>query len=524
MVVCPALKLRTALVVVVLGTAILACTAPARVGRMLQNPENASQSIESQQAAIADNPPAPALLPGFQGDEAALEASQPRYEIDLAVDFEALTIQGNSVVTVTNTESIPLESLYFRLFPNGHKSYGDGSLTVTRTRVNGEAVESVSSLSDSVLEVSLPEELAPGARTQIEFQFSGIIPGDFGSSPDSTGYGIYNKSQDVMALAGWYPLLAVYGEDGWNLDPVSAMGDSVYSETALYDVEVTTPKELVLVSSGVEASIQEDGDKLRHHLVSGPLRDFFMIMSPDYRRKSRTVDGVLVNSYYRSGSTDGGEKALAVASQALHLYNSHFGSYPYGELDIVEAPLMYAQGVEYPTIVLIGSDLYGYPEDGFFSDVVAHEVAHQWWYGLVGNDVFDDPWLDEALAMYSDGMFLEETGGSAAYNGFIQYMNDEYDSLVKDGLDERITQSLGFFEGKKNPRLYSGIVYSKGALFLHALRREIGDEAFFQALGEYFQAHRYGVARPEDLLGAFEAAAGRSLTDFYEAWLYTSRN
>ncbi len=103
-------------------------------------------------------------------------------------------------------------------------------------------------------------------------------------------------------------------------------------------------------------------------------------------------------------------------------------------------------------------------------------------------------------------------------------MTAEYDSLVKDGLDERITQSLGYFEGKKNPRLYSGIVYSKGALFLHALRREIGDEAFFQALGEYFQAHRYGVARPEDLLRAFEAAAGRSLTDFYEAWLYTSRN
>jgi hypothetical protein len=524
MVICRAIKLRTGLALIVMGTAILACSAPARLGRMLQRSADNGQSFESQPPAVAGNPSVPALLPEFQGDEAALAALLPRYEIDLAVDFEAATIQGNSVVTITNTESIPLDSLYFRLFPNGHESYGDGSLTVTATQVEGKAVETVSSLSDSVLKVRLPQELAPGARTHIEFQFSGIIPEDFGGGPDSTGYGIYNKSQEVMALSGWYPLLAVYDEEGWNLDPVSAIGDSVYSETALYDVEVTTPKDMVLVSSGVEAGIQEEGDRLRHHLVGGPLRDFFMIMSPDYKRKSRTVDGVLVNSYYQFGSTDGGERALAVASQALQLYNSRFGSYPYSELDIVEAPMMYAQGVEYPTIVLVGSDLYRNPKDGFFSDVVAHEVAHQWWYGLVGNDVFDDPWLDEALAMYSDGLFLEETYGSAAYNGFIQYLTAEYDSLVKDGMDERITQSLGYFEGLNNPRLYSGIVYSKGALFLHALRKEIGDEMFFQALQDYFQAQRYGVARPDDLLRAFEAAAGRSLSDFYEAWLYTSEN
>ncbi len=121
-------------------------------------------------------------------------------------------------------------------------------------------------------------------------------------------------------------------------------------------------------------------------------------------------------------------------------------------------------------------------------------------------------------------VILEETGGSAAYNGFIQYLTAEFESLVKDGMDDRITQSLGYFERQNNPRLYSGIVYSKGALFLDALRKEIGDDAFFQALQDYFQAHRYGVARPEDLLKAFEAAAGRSLSDFYEAWLYTSEN
>jgi hypothetical protein len=506
------LAMRTALVIAALGAAILACSAPARLGRMLQNVANPGEIYESQQAG------SPALLPAFQGDQAALAAQAPRYEIEVTVDFAEATLQGISVVTYTNTESIPFKSLYFRLFPNGKKSYGDGSLTVSSTLVDGNAVSTASSVSDSVLEVSLPDELEPGDRTQIEFRFSGIIPEDYGSSPGAAGYGIYNKSQDVLALAGWYPLLAVYDEDGWNLDPVSAIGDSVYSETALFDVEVTTANDLVLVSSGVETAIQEEGGMLRRHLVSGPVRDFFMIMSPEYSCKSARVDGVLVNAYYRPDSTRGGERALAVASQALELYNRHYGSYPYGELDIVEAPLMYALGVEFPTIVLISSDLYR--NSGlFFSDVVAHEVAHQWWYGIVGNDVFDDPWLDEGLAVFSDGLYLEQTGGRAAYAGFIQYLNSEVERLVKDGLDERITQSLGYFEGRNDPRIYSVVVYSKSALFFDALRKEIGDKAFFQALQDYFRENRYGVARPHDLLRAFETAAGRSLSDFYESWL-----
>jgi aminopeptidase N len=332
------------------------------------------------------------------------------------------------------------------------------------------------------------------------------------------GYGIYNKSQEVLALAGWFPILAVYDEDGWNLDPVSAIGDSVYSETALFDVEVTTASALVLVSSGVETSIQEESGRVQRHLVSGPVRDFFMIMSPDYQKKSVRVDGVLINSYFLPDSTRGGVRALAVASQALELYNRRYGSYPYGELDIVEAPLMYAQGVEFPTIVLIGSDLY--QNSGlFFADVVAHEVAHQWWYGIVGNDVFDDPWLDEGLAVFSDGLYLEETVGRAAYSAFIRYISSEVERLVKDGMDERITESLGYFEGQNNPGIYSVIVYSKSALFFDALRKEIGDEAFFQGLQDYFRDNRYGIARPHDLLQALETAADRSLDDFYAPWL-----
>jgi aminopeptidase N len=71
-----------------------------------------------------------------------------------------------------------------------------------------------------------------------------------------------------------------------------------------------------------------------------------------------------------------------------------------------------------------------------------------------------------------------------------------------------------------DPGIYSGIVYGKGGLFFHALRQEIGDRAFFEALQQYYQARKYGIAQPADLLAAFEQAAGRELDAFYQQWLY----
>ncbi len=122
-----------------------------------------------------------------------------------------------------------------------------------------------------------------------------------------------------------------------------------------------------------------------------------------------------------------GVAAVEVAAGALEVYNQQFGAYPYKELDVVEGPMRNALGVEYPGIVMIGASLYNAPEKPEFEVTVAHEVAHQWWYNVVGNNVFDEPWLDEALTTYSSSLFYEFDRGPGYVQGLQAYWQERYD-------------------------------------------------------------------------------------------------
>jgi hypothetical protein len=487
-----------------------------------------SQSLPTQFVPTRDLPEqvetveqSAALLPQAIPDLDLL-GTATHYTIDLQVDYDAKGFEGQAQVNYTNTEDVTLDRLYFRLLPNGQKSYGDGSLQVNSVAVNNQPVQPRLSLSDTVLEVPLSEPLAVGDPLQIDLEFAGTVPVDFGEGDVSTGYGIYNYSQGVLSLSGWYPILAVYDQNGWNLDPVSMIGDSVYSDIAFYTVDVVADSDLRLATTGVEIQQQESGDDMRWRYASGPVRDFYLIMSPDYQIASRVVEGVKVNSYYLPEHPEGGQAALEVTSRSLQIFNQYFGEYPYIEMDVVEAPMQNALGVEYPGVFLIASDLYDDPAQDSFIVATAHEVAHQWWYSVVGNDVFDEPWLDESLATYSSSLYYQDAISQSAYRGFINYWQNRLSELRQDGLDDQVTRRLEYFEALDIPRVYGTVVYTKGALFLEALRKEIGDEAFFGALQSYYQKHKYQIAEADYLLAEFEASADRQLDEFYQEWLYTA--
>ena len=317
-----------------------------------------------------------------------------------------------------------------------------------------------------------------------------------------------------MTLSGWYPILAVYDDEGWNIDPVSNIGDSVYSDAAFYDVELSASEDLKVISTGVIIKEKNIGNnQVKYKMVSGPSRDFFMVLGRDFEVLSTSYGKTSINAYYLSGHKDPAQKTLDIARGSLETFNKKFGTYPFTEMDLVELPVERSIGIEFPGIVLISTPVYG---DTIFT---SHEIAHQWWYNMVGNDVIDEPWLDEALTSYSSIIYFENNAHKAEYQGVLNYFKSEYSNNLKAGKDDRVTGTLDHFEESGGKHYYQ-IVYVKGALFFEALREKVGDEIFFKALHNYFEQYKYGIASAEDLLGLFQEVSGLELDGLYQEWLY----
>lgn len=466
--------------------------------------------------------------PAWAGSDPGLEQGpfpRPRYQLWLGVSFGAdgsdPEFTGYERLEYINTEGQPLNELYLRLYPNGELIYGSGSLALTAAKVNGAPVEPAIEAGGTAVRVPLEEPLPPGGSLVLELGFAGIVPRDFASSSGSS-YGIYDYSGGMLKLANWFPILAAYDEAGWHLDPFYNWGDAVYSETADFEVWITAPAEQVVVASGTELERSPNGDgTITYHYAAELMRDFFVAMSPYLAKVTAQVGPTQVNSYYFVGDEAGGQKALEIAAQALDLFNRRFGLYPFPELDILETPLPWAGGVEYPGIALISERLYGPAEymarqELQFAMIVSHEVAHQWWYSLVGNDVIREPWLDEALATYSSGIYVEEFLGPAAYQDLLS----DWETNWRRARAQVATPITAPLEQFYNNSIYYGIVYCGGAVFYHVLRATLGDGPFFASLQEYFRRFEYRVATTEALLAIFEEVSGRELDELYARWLF----
>jgi hypothetical protein len=424
------------------------------------------------------------------------------YILDVVVDFETLTVAGTAEIFYTNNEPDPLDAIYLRLYPNADH-YDEGETRIDAVNVDGDAAAfTFQDAARTILEVPLPVSLTPDAETKLQIAFTVTVP----RRSDRFGY-----DQGVMSLGHWYPVLAVYDDEGWNLDPYVALGDAFYSDVAFYTVHVTVPEETVIAATGVEVG------RILHRppiatitYVSGATRDFALALSRRYRTVSTQIDETTVTSYYLPGHEEGGRQALQVAADALEVYNQRFGQYPYTELDVAETAftvLGAPGGMEFPGVVFISSEFYR-PRGLFASEldvVVAHEVAHQWWYGVVGNNQVDEPWLDEAFATLSSIVYVEDrqdavTAEAVKWSQLIL----PYQLVRMLGGDGPVQSSLLDYSGDLIS--YQSIVYSKGALFLTRLRELLGDDDFFALLQYHYQTHKYGLLTADSFRRSIEAA------------------
>ncbi|GAB4411486.1 MAG: M1 family metallopeptidase [Anaerolineales bacterium] len=444
----------------------------------------------------------------------------PRYQIAASFDPATMTLRGRERVRVVNRAGVALDELYFRLYPNTGRLYGPARLELTQVADDaGHALSWSAGADASVVRVALPVRWEAGDAQVLTLEWQATIPveGDRLWTREQ-GYGIFRQAEGLIVLAEWFPMLAVYEDGGWRLDAVPEWGDPVYSEIAFYEVWFTAPEAYTIVATGGEVASAHVGGSVTHAFRSGPARDFFVALGTSLGTATAHIGDVTVRSYAHPGHGASGAEALAAGRDAVTVYGNRFGPYPYRELDIVEAPLIGLLGMEYPGVVLVSDALYTPAEKWRLDITTAHEVAHQWWYGVVGNDILREPWLDEALATFSSGVYVQDIMGSEAFRTQYDQWVARYETGQRNGTVGAVTWPVGRFRTSWD---YVTTVYYKGAIALQTLRTDIGDAAFFRALRRHYEQSRFKMAQGQDLLALLEQEAGRDLDDFYRRWFFS---
>lgn len=450
------------------------------------------------------------LVPSAQSALDALNGASV-YHIEFTIAENLYEITGTEEVHYTNTEDVPLNEVQFRLFPN----ILGGTMQVSNLTVDGNGVTPAYQLNNSLMVVPLSAPLEVGQSTIIKMDYAVTVP-----QTVELNYGVLAYYDDVLALAHAYPMICVYDDEGWNAELPPQDGDVTYADAAFYLVRIHAPKDLTLVTSGSEISLDEAGQTQVLTVANGPARDFYLAASPYFEEVSQISNGVVIHSYAGKELQNGAQFALQVASRSIEVFNRRYAPYPYTELDIVATPNL-ALGIEYPGAIAITTRIYdvsgdyrGAPTSQYMESTVAHEVGHQWFYNLVGDDQLDDPWLDESLTQFATLQYYADTYGSQGEEGFRAGLESRWSRV--SNADIPIGMPVASYQGAE----YGAIVYGRGPLFFVALKNEMGTEAFDVFLKEYTESLSWKIATPEYLQSLAEQKCACDLDALFNEWVY----
>ncbi|HEX7587107.1 MAG TPA: M1 family metallopeptidase, partial [Anaerolineae bacterium] len=362
----------------------------------------------------------PALVAGSQNDLAQLDRPT-RYGLSLSYDPATQVLSGGEDALYVNRQSIPLNEIYFRLFANYPDS--GGGITVSNLTVDSAPQAFTLEVQGTALRVPLAHPLAPNSAVNLHLDFRVKI------GRNSKGhYADFTANDSITTMPSVYPLIPAYDAKGWHIELPPPYGDLVYADVSLYAVTMTVPTTLTVIASGSTVGTTDNGNGTKTwRLVGAPMRDFDLNVTAQLTAATSLLGETTVNSWYEAVDADAGKKALKFATDALRIYQNRFGTYPYRELDVVETPTT-AGGIEYPGIVVLARNLYHDPREAdYFEFAAVHEVAHQWWYGMVGDDQVNQPWVDESLAQYSSLIDFEDLRGASSRPTIVrQIFQDPY--------------------------------------------------------------------------------------------------
>lgn len=395
-------------------------------------------------------------------------------------------------------------------FPNGI-NYGD--MNVTSAMVgDSSAVFKVVGSDDNAIEVGLAEPLYSGERVEIVLEFELRLA----NCTHRLGY-----NDGKVNLGNWYPVVAVYENGGFKIDPYYSNGDPFYSDCANYNVSLSYDNKYNLSSTGNLVETIEESGVVRTSYSAYAVRDFAMVLLSDFESRCSEVDGVVVTVTSHRGDENLGS-FLTTAERSLELFNNLYGNYPYKNLNVVFTDFCQG-GMEYPNLVFISTSVTQIDE---IKKVIVHEIAHQWWYGVVGNNEVDCAWFDEGLAEYSTLLYYENYADEGVdAKKMLENSRSSYELYIDviKTLNIDINYSMALpLNAYTTEYEYVYMIYVKGLLFFDTLRTTLGDELFFKSLSEIYEEYKFDNINKEEFIAQIEKTSKMDLSELIEGWLLGS--
>ena len=481
----------------------------------------------------------------------------PLYQMDLDLDMLASRLQGHLEIVYTHTEDKPESQILLRTLANAANLLdkdGEANLRVQHIQVNG--LPSDARQDDRLmLRIPLATPLKKGQRVRVGMDFSLKVPrlpatathAVFGLSPFEAmrqfkadhaprGYGILGQTHGVYNLGFFHPVLPARIKGAWDEGAPGGMGDVAHFDVANYMVKITVPNTAEVASSGMQVGVRPLGSgaaaKKELYLLGAALRSFALQASTRYEIAEGKAGKVSIRYFHVPESKGSAKTVLDATKRSLQTYAKWFGPYPYSTLDVAEAPLVGgAGGMEYAGLITIAMAMTAGPSGNPMMDlmqqlmketralefVVAHEVGHQWWHALVGSDSNRHPFMDESLTNYSTVMYFEKhySQDVAANQLYMQLvMPYQYHRMV-GGADGPVARASSEFPSQLE---YTAMIYGKGALYYHALRKLIGYKTFLSRLKNYAKTYAFRQAGPDELLGVLAKSKGKRVRKLWKRW------
>ncbi len=488
------------------------------------------------------------------------------YSIDARLDPATRTITGSEVIAWRNITTKTVNDLQFHLYWNAwrtdrstwlreaalggfrylnRREEDRGRIDITSvvlvaaSRIDLTAARHFIQPDDgnrddeTVMAVPLPQPVAPGGGVDVEVKWTAHVPRTWART---------GAIGNFFFIAQWFPKLGVLQDEGWNCHQFHA-GTEFFSDYGVYDVRLTIPNGWPVGGTGVERERRDNTDgTTTHRYYQEDVHDFAWTTSPDYLERTARFENpplppvdmrLLVQPEHEAQA---GRHFDAVRN-TLKFYGEWFGAYPYGHITIVDPAYQSdADGMEYPTLFTAGTRWLVVPRVLTPEGVTIHEAGHQWWYGMVGSNEFEDALLDEGFNTFSaarvEGFYRPNNLTRRYFGGFIPYAfrdialsreidrnrMDLYRAMPKSDLTS--APSYTFFPARA---ARNAMTYAKTALWLNMLERRIGWATLQRIMSTYFSRWQFKHPKPHDFFDVVTEVARRDLGWYFDQ-VYRSSN